>query len=565
MRQLVRTLSLLLFVSAGFLCPAAALAADDNLNMVFTTTNAGGVYGTRHVHVVWLTTESGQWVCTVGNDAANKRALWANARAYSLSTWYKSNPKPKDDVDARTGATPTAYSTYSINWNWRKLDKTVVPDGTYKLHFECTNDDDGNPRNYAVFTITKGRSNWSLGPTTQGGYRDVKLTYTVAGLSLENASVSELTEVSAVVGGSLAGTNGKPHRLYVYWGDNDGAANPGDWDYRADLGQVLDGSFTTELTGLTKGQTYFYRCHVVGESESLWARDTRQFKTEVSPIIFAEGDIWTYFEGYSYPGDGWNDVGFAAGADWKTGPAGIGFGDGDDATVLDMVNRYTTVYMRYRFDIPAPADITGMKFKVDYDDGFVAYLNGREVMRRGVPEGQDERTTAQNHAASVEGGQIETLDLGAYIGDLRAGGNVFAIEVHNAETRSSDLTMIPELTVFGLRSPQPDLVPAVRELHFGNVEPGAAAELTLGLANRGQEPVRIKSLRIVGLMPEAFTVESSRPLPLDLEPGVEETLLVRFSPTAAQTYAYTRLMIGSTDWDEPLISISLSGGGGQTP
>ena len=565
MRQLARTLSLLLFISLGSLCPGAALAADDNLNMVFTTTSAGGVYGTRHVHVIWLTTESGQWVCTVGNDAVNKRAVWANARAYSLSTWYKSNPKPKDDVDARTGATPTAYSTYSINWNWRKLDGTVVPDGTYKLHFECTNDDDGNPRNYAVFTITKGRMNWSFGPATQGGYRDVKLTYTITGLSLENAPASKVTEISAAVGGSLAGTNGKPHRLYVYWGDNDGADEPGAWDYRVDLGQALDGPFTTSLAGLTKGQTYFYRCYVAGEPESLWAPDTRQFRAEVSPVIFREGDIWQYFEGYTYPGDGWNGVGFAAAAGWQTGPTGIGYGDGDDATVLDMVNKYTTVYMRYEFDIPNPGDITAMEFKVDYDDGFVAYLNGREVIRCGVPQGQNENTAAQDHAASVEGGQIETLNLGAYLGDLKAGVNVFAIEAHNAGARSSDLTMIPELTVVGLRSPQPDLVPVVRELHFGNVEPGAAAELTLGLANKGQTPVRIRTLRIVGLMPEAFTVESARPLPFDLEPGVAETILVRFSPTAAQTYAYTRLMIGSTDWDEPLISISLSGYGGRGP
>ena len=241
-----------------------------------------------------------------GQRRSEQAGRVGQCRAYSLSTWYKSNPKPKDDVDARTGATPTAYSTYNINWNFRKLDKTVVPDGTYKLHFECTNDDDGNPRNYAVFTITKGRTNWSLGPTTQGGYRDIKLTYTVAGLSLENRPASEVTEVSAVVGGTLAGTNGKPHRLYVYWGDNDGATDPAQWDYRVDSGSVTDGAFTAELAGLVKGQTYFYRCHVAGGAENLWAQATQQFKTEVSPIVFREGDVWSYFEGYTYPGDGWN-------------------------------------------------------------------------------------------------------------------------------------------------------------------------------------------------------------------------------------------------------------------
>lgn len=565
MRQLDRTLSFLLLALLGPLCAASAWAADDNLNLVFTTTNAGGPYGNRHVHVVWLTTESGQWVCTVGNDAVNKRAVWANARASSLATWYKSNPAPKDDVNARTGATPTAYTTYDINWNWRKLDGTLVPDGTYKIHFECTNANGGNPQNYAVFTIVKSRTNWSLGPATQGGYVNVKLTYTVAGLSLENSPASAVTEISAVVGGDLAGTNGTPGHVYVYWGDNDGADNPRDWDYRVDLGELADGPFATTLTGLTNQQTYFYRCYVSGQTESLWARETQQFTAGASPTIFREGSVWDYFEGYTYPGDGWNDVGFAVGDGWKTGPTGIGYGDGDDATVLDMMNKYVTVYMRYPFDIPDPAAITAMQFKVDYDDGFVAYLNGREVVRRGVPEGQTENTSAADHSASVEGGQIETIDLVPYLGDLRTGDNVFAIEVHNAGIRSSDLTMIPELTVAGLRSPQPNLMPAVRELHFDSVLPGASEELPLKLANTGQEPLIINSLKIVGLMPEAFAVESDRLPPFDLPPGGEETVVVRFSPAAVQTYAYTRLMIGSTDWDEPLISIDLSGYGGQSP
>ena len=230
-----------------------------------------------------------------------------------------------------------------------------------------------------------------------------------------------------------------------------------------------------------------------------------------------------------------------------------------------MLNKYISVYMRYEFDVPDPADITAMEFKVDYDDGFVAYLNGREVIRRGVPEGQNENTPGQNHEASAGGGQVEVLNLGAYLDALRAGGNVFAIEVHNAGTRSSDLTMIPELTATGLRSPQPDLAVSVRELHFGNVEPGASAELTLQLTNSGQKPVTVKSLRIVGLMPEAFAVQSARTAPFDLEPGAEETLRVRFSPATARTYAYTTLMIGSTDWDEPLIAVSLSGQGGANP
>ena len=560
MRPLPRLLNL---VALGFvfaaLSPAGAFAADDNLNIVFTTTDAGGQYGNRHVHVVWLTTESGQWICTVGNDAANKRAVWANVRAGSLKTWYGANPAPRDDVDARTSATPTAYTTYDINWNWRKLDGSLVPDGVYQLHFECTNANSGTPRNYAVFTIVKGRANWSLGPVSQGGYVDVKLTYTVAALSLLNGAPANVTESSAVLSGSLAGTNGIPRRTFIYWGDNDGGTDPRAWDYRVDLGALQDGAFSTELTRLTRGQTYFYRSYATGDSGSIWAASSEQFTAEVSPNIFRKGDVWQYYEGTSAAPRNWNAVTYVPGSTWKSGPTGIGYGDGDDATILSMQDHYTTVYMRYDFDVALPSSATSMQFQVDYDDGFVAYLNGQEVARRGVPLGQDQDTVATSHSASVEGGQIETIDLTSFLSVLNTGANVFAIEVHNSSVSSSDLTMIPELTIQGLRSPQPDLVLGTQDLHFENVSAGASTELTVELTNAGTLPLTINSLRIVGLMPEAFALESAPSLPFDIPAGDHETLRIRFSPTVAQTYAYTYLMIGSTDWDEPFISASLSG------
>jgi hypothetical protein len=560
MRRLAQpaTLVMLGFTFIG-LCPAPALAADDNLNIVFTTTSAGGQYGNRHVHVVWLTNESGQWVCTVGNDAVNKRAVWANARASSLATWYKANPKPKDDVDARTGATPTAYTTYSINWNWRKLDGSLVPDGTYKLQFECTNAEGGTVHNYAVFTIVKGRAGWSVGPVSQGGYLNVKLTSTVAALSLENAAASDVTESSATLGGTLGGANNKAFHTYIYWGDNDGGTDPRVWDYRVDMGSMQDRAFSTKLTLLTRGKTYFYRCYAANESASIWASSTRQFTAGVSPSVIRKGDVWRYFEGTTAASRAWNGIVYTPDATWKAGPTGIGFGDGDDATILQMQNLYTTVYMRDEFSLAWPGSATGMQFTVDYDDGFVAYLNGQEVARRGVPQGQDKDTTATDHPASIEGGQIEQIDLTPFLGLLRTGTNVFAIEAHNSSVSDSDLTMIPELTIQGLRSPQPDLTPSARELHFDSIATGTAGDLTVNLTNAGVLPLTVNSLKIVGLMPEAFVLHPPQSLPFDIPAGTYTPLRISFSPTAAQVYAYTYLMIGSNDWDEPLISISLSG------
>jgi len=61
---------------------------------------------------------------------------------------------------------------------------------------------------------------------------------------------------------------------------------------------------------------------------------------------------------------------------------GIGYGDGDDATVLDdMRGNYLSVYLRQRFILEDPAQIENMILEIAYDDGYVAYLNGEEIGR----------------------------------------------------------------------------------------------------------------------------------------------------------------------------------------
>ena len=114
-------------------------------------------------------------------------------------------------------------------------------------------------------------------------------------------------------------------------------------------------------------------------------------------LIFDEGATWSYFEGPGGPGVGWNDLDFDVTA-WQSGPTGIGYGDGDDMTELTgMANGYLTLYLRRAFLVADAPSVSGLRFSVDYDDGFVAFINGMEIARRGVPLGQDSSTTAVNH------------------------------------------------------------------------------------------------------------------------------------------------------------------------
>ena len=102
------------------------------------------------------------------------------------------------------------------------------------------------------------------------------------------------------------------------------------------------------------------------------------------------GAVWKFFRGQQPPstsGDAWRQVEFDD-ARWETGPAGFGFGDNDDATILnDMLGRYATVYIRKELSVAAVAPNAPVELTIDYDDGFIAYLNGKEVARRGMPAG----------------------------------------------------------------------------------------------------------------------------------------------------------------------------------
>jgi len=159
--------------------------------------------------------------------------------------------------------------------------------------------------------------------------------------------------------------------------------------------------------------------------------------------LIALGERWSYFKGTASPPASWKDTAFPA-TGWLSGPTGIGYGDDDDATVLtDMRNRYATVYCRKLFEIVDPGSVGRLLLTIDYDDGFVAYLNGVEAARSatlGEPGSPVNRNTL---AASRDAGLPESFRLDPAL--LVPGQNALAVEVHNSSLDSSDLSFLPEL------------------------------------------------------------------------------------------------------------------------
>jgi len=171
---------------------------------------------------------------------------------------------------------------------------------------------------------------------------------------------------------------------------------------------------------------------------------TVQLGSPGSDLVPPSG-TWKFFRGRepaSTPPDAWEQADFDD-SQWETGPAGFGYGDGDDATVLDdMQGHYVTVYIRNVFPRPSLAVDAPLEFAIDYDDGFIAYLNGNEVARRNMPAGP---ATYQTLATSHEAGKPETIRIGTGRDLLES--NVLAIEGHNASLSSTDFSLIPALRV----------------------------------------------------------------------------------------------------------------------
>lgn len=164
-----------------------------------------------------------------------------------------------------------------------------------------------------------------------------------------------------------------------------------------------------------------------------------------------EGNQWRYRTGAASIPANWNQVGVNP-AGFSTGTGGFGFGDNDDATVL-AANIFTA-YIRTDFQILDTTKVERMTLSVDYDDAFVAYLNGVEIARNNF-SGQvayNVLADGQHEAAMYQGGSPEhfILDMNQIRGIWNQGTNTLALVGINATQNSSDFSLRPWLHI-GLR------------------------------------------------------------------------------------------------------------------
>ena len=144
----------------------------------------------------------------------------------------------------------------------------------------------------------------------------------------------------------------------------------------------------------------------------------------------------------------WRDKEFDD-SSWQSGSSGIGYGDNDDQTIIASS---VCLYLRKSFSISDLPSIHDFVLHMDYDDSFVAYINGVEVARSGIGTigtfpSFNQEADYDNEAKIYQGLSPEKFVINNPENILTEGTNVLAIEVHNISNESSDLSAIPFISI----------------------------------------------------------------------------------------------------------------------
>jgi hypothetical protein len=206
-----------------------------------------------------------------------------------------------------------------------------------------------------------------------------------------------------------------------------------------------DGSFRyTPAAGFAGTDTFGYRLVQFGVPV---VRDVPIVVPGTESVPGSE-PLWRYLDTGVDPGATWRSAGFADGA-WKEGAAELGYGDGDEKTVVEdnpepgysntpnPGNRYLTTWFRKKVVISNRAGLTALKWRVRRDDGVAVYLNGVRVFTDNLPA----TFTAATPALGAVADELVYVPFRmTNLASVVEGENVISAEVHQADAGSSDLS-----------------------------------------------------------------------------------------------------------------------------
>ena len=203
-------------------------------------------------------------------------------------------------------------------------------------------------------------------------------------------------------------------------------------------------------------------------------------------VLVREGDACKVLVPQADIGGSWRNLDFDD-AGWSDATTGIGYernsgydnliGPGGDVEAQTYgIN--STAYFRVPFTVASLDGLGQLTFRMKYDDGFIAYLNGTEIASGNRPASPAWNSDASGDHPDGQATTFVDTDISGHIGTLLTeGNNLLAIHAMNGDTTSSDLLALPRLEGEFVSDPGE----LGQEGYFQSASPGQANGIDQGL------------------------------------------------------------------------------------
>jgi hypothetical protein len=168
------------------------------------------------------------------------------------------------------------------------------------------------------------------------------------------------------------------------------------------------------------------------------------------------GSEWSYLDNGVNLGTSWRSNSYSD-THWPAGPAQLGYGENDEATVVsygnDPQDKHVTTYFRRYFNLPS--DAQSYQLRVLRDDGVAVYLDGLEVLRNNLSAGAGYATFAATDVGGINEAAHIASNIPATNQNIRS-GNLLAAELHQFNASSVDLSF--DLEFAAVVNPKPAVI-----------------------------------------------------------------------------------------------------------
>ena len=225
-------------------------------------------------------------------------------------------------------------------------------------------------------------------------------------------------------------------------------------------------------------------------------------------LLVSRGAQWTYWDAGVEPALDWQQPGFDD-ANWSLGAAQLGYGDGDETTVVSFgansSAKHITTYFRRSFTASESHVYAELELLLQRDDGAVVYLNGTEVVRDNMPAGTI--TSATRASAAAGAGAESAFNLFVVpVSHLIEGTNVLAVEIHQSSPTSSDISFDLELSgriapiAISLVAPMLNSTNATLDMNLAvTIENQPGSDITVEFLGRNAPPMAGPDFTLIAL------------------------------------------------------------------